>query len=227
MAKGEYSIYCDSDDTVSYNYYLPMLKKAVEADADIVINDWATHTDRARYYARRDETVRGNIDASFDEILPLFAGCEGRQHSFYVLWNKLYRTEKLRSAFDTLASLGFDEGSSYSEDAALNFFIWKDSKRVVNIHSGYYFYRIHPTQSVVFASEEKLRRQIDSMALTLDIMRENVGEHPRREEILRSLDAWSALMARSHYSQAKGADYPSLYGYIKENTEWKSSLSLP
>ena len=30
VAKGEYIAFCDSDDTVSFNYYAPMLKKAYE-----------------------------------------------------------------------------------------------------------------------------------------------------------------------------------------------------
>ena len=88
--------------------------------------------------------------------------------------------------------------------------------RVVNVHTGYYFYRIHQAQSVIFTTEEKLKRQIDSMALTLDIMRENIGDHPKREEIISSLKAWSALMARAHYSQARGAGFSALYEYIKE-----------
>ena len=216
MARGRYSVFCDSDDTVSFDYYLPMLEKAEAEGADIVINGWATHSGEARYYPKRDGTMCENIDVSGDKTLLSFVKNEGRQHSFYVLWNKLYRTELLLSAFDSLCRAGYSESSSYSEDAALNFFLWRDAGRIVNISTGFYFYRIHSEQSVTVASEEKLRRQIDSMAQTLDIMRKNVGANPQRTEILSHIAEWEALMARTHYSQAKSAGYKELFPYVKE-----------
>ncbi len=216
MARGEYAIYCDSDDTVSFNYYLPMLKKAEESGADIVINDWANLTERARFFAKKDDTVCTDIDVSGDDTLLCFLKGEGKQHSFYVLWNKLYRRELLLSAFDRLSESGFDKSCSFSEDAALNFFLWKDAKRVVNMHTGYYFYRIHPSQTVNAASAEKLKKQIDSMADTLRIMRENLGEHRERDRLLGYIDKWSALMSRAHYSQARGGGHTELFDHIKE-----------
>ncbi len=225
MALGDYSIYCDSDDTVSFNYYLPMLLEAEKLGADVVINDWATQTHRARYYAKNDETICSDIDIGNDDTLFYFVKNEGRQHSFFVLWNKLYRTELLRSSFATLDSFGFNERSSYSEDAALNFFIWKSALRVVNLHTGYYFYRIHQNQTVVAANEEKLRRQIDSMAQTFEIMRKGIGENQRKEQILHCIDEWAALMSRAHYSLAKASGYTELFDYIREKYGTKN-LSL-
>ncbi len=217
MARGEYSIYCDSDDTVSFNYYLPMVKRAEETDADIVINDWATHSERARYYARRDETVSTELDLSGDDTLLAFLKNEGRQHSFYVLWNKLYKTSLLLSAFGSLHGIGFPERTSYSEDAALNFFLWRDARRIVNVHTGFYFYRIHEGQTVNAPSAEKLKTQIDAMSSTLRIMADNIGENRHKTDILKHIKAWTELMARAHYSQAKNSGYSELFAYIKES----------
>ena len=216
MASGEYAVYCDSDDTVSFNYYLPMVEKAEETGADIVINDWATHTQRARYYAKKDDTIRFDIDVSGDENLLEYLRNEGRQHAYFVLWNKIYKTELLRGSIDNIIRAGIDERCSYSEDAAINFFAWRDAKRVVNIHTGFYFYRIHPTQSVNVASKEKLCSQIDSMAKTLDIMRGGIRENVNKDALLLHIDRWAQLMARYHYSVARGAKYTELYPYIRE-----------
>ncbi len=216
MASGEYSIYCDSDDTVSFNYYLPMVEKAVTENCDIVINDWATETTRTKNVCINDDTVRLDIALSGDDILCEFVRNEGRQHSYYVLWNKVYRTELLRSAFKNLETAGLPERTSYSEDAAINFFIWRDAKRLSNVHTGYYFYRIHSSQTVNVTSAEKLGSQIKSMAKTLGIMRAETGENKHRSEILRKIDGWAALMSRSHYTSARSGKHTELYPLIKE-----------
>ena len=216
MARGEYSIYCDSDDTVSFNYYLPMLNKALEEDADMVVNGWSSHTVRARYYAKNDETMCRDLSLSGDETLLAFFKNEGRQHSFFVLWNKIYKTDLLISAFNSLMASGIDPRTSYSEDAALNFFMWRDAKKVVNVHTGFYFYRIHPTQTVVASSEKKLLSQVEAMTKTLQLMRNKIGDNKYKADILKHIDEWAALMARSHYSSAKAGGYTNSFNIIKE-----------
>lgn len=217
MASGDYTVYCDSDDTVSFNYYLPMVEKACEENADIVINDWATHTEKARYYPKNDDTISHNINLSGDDILLEFVRNEGRQHSYYVLWNKLYKTELLQKSTDSILRAGIDEKCSYSEDAAINFFAFRDAKKAINIHTGFYFYRIHPNQTVKAATGEKLRSQIDSMTKTFRIMRENIGDNTHRDLIISHIDEWEKLMARAHYSAAKGAGYSELFPYIMKS----------
>ena len=216
MASGEYAAFCDSDDSVSFHYHLAMLQKAEQTGADIVINDWAFHTPRIRYYCQRDDLIHQDLDISGDRTLLAFVGQDGKQHSFYVLWNKLYRTELLRGAFASLAESSYPKDSSYSEDAAVNFFAWRDASRVVNIHTGFYFYRIHESQSVNVVSAEKLRRQINSMAACLGVMRESIGNNEYKEEILSHIRSWEELMARSHYSHAAENEYTELYDLLRE-----------
>ncbi len=216
MADGEYSIYCDSDDTVSFNYYLPMVEAAQKRCADIVINDWAYRNPRSRNYCKNDDTIRNDIEVSGDEVLLEFFKNEGRQHSYYVLWNKLYKTTLLKKAFNELADADFPLHISYSEDAAINFFIWRSAKKVINVHTGFYFYRIHDAQTVAIASPEKLLTQINAMAVCLEIMRNNTSHHPKHDQICHHIDEWSALMSRSHYTIARSQGYTELYPIIKE-----------
>ena len=216
MACGEYIAFCDSDDSVSFHYYLPMVKKAEETNADIIINDWAFHTPRMRYYCKNDDLIKYDLDITGDQTLLSFVKNNGKQHSFYVLWNKLYRASLLRQSFDLLSASNYPKNSSYSEDAAINFFAWRDANRIVNVHTGYYFYRIHTTQSVNVASQKILYKQICTMSACLDMMRDNIGENVYREQILKHIQKWAELMSRSHYSYAVENKFTELYDLIRE-----------
>lgn len=213
-ASGKYVAFCDSDDTLSFNYYLPMLEKAEETGAQIVINDWATHTYRARYIAVNDSTICDCIDVSGNETLLKYVENQGREHSYFVLWNKLYEAELLKKSFNLTQLSGIPKNMSYSEDVIINFFAWKHAKRIVNVHTGYYFYRIHSAQSVNAISAEKLKMQISNMSATLSVMMKNIGDDPNKSKIERCIKEWGALMARSHYSVAFARGCEDLYGYI-------------
>ena len=99
IAQGEYIIFCDSDDTVSFNYYLPMLELAEREKTDIVINDWAYNVNQLKYYCKNDVTIKKNIDLKDEEIISFFVKQRGRYFSLFVLWNKLYKGELLKKAF--------------------------------------------------------------------------------------------------------------------------------
>ena len=223
MADGEYIAFHDSDDTVSFDYYEPMLCVAEENGADIVVNDWAFHTDKARYYCKRDFTICTDVDRKSGEVLSFLFEKGGREHSAFVLWNKIFRGEIMRSVKDTLLSYpGVSERIMFSEDALMCFFLYKAAKRMVGVHTGYYFYRIHEAQTVSVISSERLRSQIKDMAATFDIMEREISAEEGNETLLRGLFEWRALMSRSHYSHARARGYTELYPYIKERYKVKS-----
>ena len=81
MAEGDYIAFVDSDDSVSVNYHRPMLSTAVCDGADIVINDWAFHSTRARYYCLADSLISGDFNLREEDILDFFFSRGGREHS--------------------------------------------------------------------------------------------------------------------------------------------------
>ena len=217
MAEGEYISFCDSDDTVTANYHLPMLDYAEKNGADIVFNDWAFHTERSRYACLSDSTVSRDIELMGDDILLAYTRQEGREHSFFVLWNKIYKAEIMKKSAEHVRCEAESFGRySYSEDALLNFFAFKYAKRLGNIHTGYYFYRIHDAQTVKVISRERLKSHIDCMAHTLDVMYSSSSESPYADAIREHINEWRALMSRTHYSYARSGGYTELYEYIKE-----------
>ena len=216
MAEGDYAAFCDSDDTVSFNYHRPMVELADREGADIVINDWAFHTARARYFCKGDSTITESISESGQDVLMRFLAQEGREHSYFVLWNKVYKTELLKSAAEAVSSSEVAASPSvYAEDALINFFAFREAKKLRNIHTGYYFYRIHASQSVNVVSEEKLATQVRLMSKTLDTMRESLPECALRDRMAECLDRWGELMSRTHYSYAVSAGYKDVADVIK------------
>ena len=217
IADGEYIAFHDSDDTVSFDYYVPMLRAAEEKCADIVVNDWAFHTDKARYFCKRDFTICNDIDRNSSDVLSFLFERGGREHSAFVLWNKIFKGELMRSVRDILISYpDISERVMFSEDALMCFFAYKSANRMVGVHTGYYFYRIHEAQTVSVVSLEKLKSQIRDMSATFDIMERELSCVSGLATMLGGLSEWRELMSRSHYSHAKARGYTELYPYVKE-----------
>lgn len=217
LADGNYITFCDSDDTVTFNYHLPMLLAAESSGADIIINDWAFHSCSTRYYCGADSTISSDISLTGGDVLRAFTAQEGREHSYYVLWNKIYSASVLKAAMASAkkASEGV-ERFNYSEDALINFYAFKTAKKLQNLHTGYYFYRIHATQSVNVTSRERLKSQIDMMSLTINAMRDGCLGYEDENELISHVNEWAALISRTHYSYAKSAEFDDLFPYIKE-----------
>lgn len=218
LATGDYIAFCDSDDTVSFNYHLPMLLKAKKRDADIVINDWAFHTAKARYYCKNDSTIKENLSLSKDAVITKFMEQAGREHSYYVLWNKIYKSAILKGAIDKCREyIENIKSFSYSEDALINFFAHSLAQSLENVHTGWYFYRIHDNQTVSVASESKLLSHIKCMTKTLDIMEEEILKRENSNSLISYLNSWREYMSRSHYSHARANGYTSLFPVIRED----------
>jgi len=216
-ASGEYITFVDSDDTVSKNYHFPMVTAADKYNADIVINSWAFRTDRTRRCCISDITMSGNISVTGEEILPFFTACQGKDHSYFVQWNKVFRREMVLSAVNELKATGIcDNRLTYAEDVLLSFFYFKHAKKVVNINSGFYFYRIHSSQTVNSTDKKKLITQIECMSLVLKTMFSAIPECEYSEKMKDDITHWKELISRTHYSAARGAGFSDLYPLIKE-----------
>ena len=215
-ARGEYVAFVDSDDTVSKNYHRPMLEKAESTGADIVINSWAFHTDRTKRVCINDSSMANKIDVSGDDILLTYTAQRGREHSYFVNWNKLYKRSLLLKTLEELDNLGIsDKRLTFSEDALMNFFNFKNAKKAVNINSGFYFYRIHGAQSVNASSINKIKTQVECMCFTFDIMEKHIGDNKHGEKIRANISDWKGLMSRTHFSYAKAARSEELCSFVK------------
>lgn len=216
MAQGEYITFFDSDDTISVNYHQPMVELADRENVDIVINAWAFQSEGCRYYCRGDSTISGDVYAEGEDVLRAFFAQRGQEHSYYVTWNKIYRAHLLKNArVHILNSRIGDKSVCYAEDVLINFYAFREAKKLCNLHTGYYCYRIHAGQSVKVVSKDRLFSQIKAMRDVLDLMAEGIGDVAHRDEMLADLREWELMISRTHYSHAKGGGYTDLYPLIK------------
>ena len=215
LANGKYVAFVDSDDIVSQNYHRPMIEAAEKANADIVMNDWSFMSKSICQYPTNDSTMSSNFDPSSKNALLLYTSQRGREQSYFVQWNKLFKKELLELTKATIFDRVKGKRITYAEDALMNFFNFKEAKKVINIHTGFYLYRTHAEQSVVAATETRLKNQIDCMSFAFDLM-ENSLDAESEKEIRENLFAWRALMSRAHYKTARLGKYTSLFPYIKE-----------
>lgn len=217
MASGDCIAFCDSDDTVSFDFHRPMLECMKSENADIVTNDWAFHTDKSRYFCKRDVTICTDIAVKGREVIEKFFEPEGRQHSLFVLWNKVFRADVLRRAAEAVSKTELcATRCNYAEDVALNFFAFLEAKSFFGVHTGYYFYRVHSEQTVGVISSERLRLQVAYMVKTLNIMERELSVR-RLSALLPKLQSWREMMARNHYSHAMAKGYTELYAFIKDS----------
>lgn len=216
LAEGEYITFVDSDDTVSKNYHQPMVTAADKEGADIVINAWAFHTDRTKRCCTKTLGLSEDVFVEGDGVLPFFTSTQGRDHSYFVQWNKIYRRELVTCAIEELSNTEiFKKRITFAEDALLSFFYFKHAKKVISITSGFYFYRIHQSQSVSVDNEKKLLSQIECMGEVLDTMILSLPKTNSTKQMSEDIVSWKKFMSRTHYSLAKAYGFTDLYKTIK------------
>ena len=211
VACGDYICFGDSDDTVSFNYHAPMVEKAEKDGCDIVINDWAFNTERCRYFCKKDTTIAKTFTVE-SNCLKAYCENEGGEHSYFTLWNKVFTKSLMKIVKTEIEKLPLpDMKINYGEDTLMTFFAFKNAKKVENIHTGYYFYRIQPEQTVNVIDKQKLSSQVYSMTYVLDAMDKNSDS-----SVAGHLKKWRELMSRTHYSYAVSKGYDDIIPYIKE-----------
>lgn len=215
LATGDYVCYLDSDDTVSPLYYSALLLKAEQTKADVVLNDWAFHTDSSKYYCKKDTTIRKNIVYNGDLILDKFMEQSGLQHSYYVLWNKAIKRTVLLDAMADLQDK-LDSKMLFAEDVLIMFYVSKHAKKMVNTHVGHYYYRIHSNQQITVSTEKKLEHHICSMAKVFEIMQAELISLGVFENNKTYFENWKKLLAYGEYAEAKRQGYKTLVPLIKQ-----------
>lgn len=216
-ACGKYVAFVDSDDRISINYHLPMIDAAERFDADIIFNDWAFDFGSYQNYPLRDSTMASEIDCAGEDTLNFYTSQQGREQSYFVQWNKLFSRELLLASKSEMMRTELPQMKiTYAEDVIFNFFNFKNAKRVINVHTGFYFYRMHSEQSVSITNFEKLSWQIESMIHAFNLMDKNIGQNVHEKEIRENLLKWKRHMARFHYGCAEKLSDNGATDYVCE-----------
>lgn len=225
-ASGDYITFVDSDDEMSFCYYEPMIKALETQKADICLNDWAFKTQSCAYYCNGDSTISGDLNLSNDEVLEKFFAQQGKEHSYYVLWNKIFSREVLLYAVSQIENLDISK-LTFAEDVLLSYFAFSAAQKLINVHLGFYFYRIHGAQEINNSSQEKLKNHIESMALVFDVIEKDLKENQKFEKFEKDFSVWKNMLATIQYLSAKRSKFNELLPYIKENYNIEDIKKLP
>lgn len=225
-ASGDYIYFIDSDDAISFDYLEAMLLKAKETGSDIVFNDWAFWTWRTKYVCANDSTINSDFCLSKEDVLYKYFSKYGTEHSYYVIWNKIFRREILLFVKEKIEELNLPK-TVFAEDVLISFFAFTKANKISNIHLGYYFYRIHNEQQIYVSNASKLLNQILSMSKVFNYMENYLKEINRFDEISELFFKWKKIMSFSNYEVAKNSKYINLIDTIKNAYGVKKLTKLP
>lgn len=208
-SSGEYITFVDSDDMLTFDYHEAMLRTAEQTGADIVINDWAFWTSHSKYVCSNDTTINSDFLLDGKDVLTKFFSSCGTEHSYYVLWNKLFRRETILQAKESIDALNLPK-MVYAEDTLTSFFAFCHAKKIVNTHSGYYFYRIHNDQQIYVTDQNKFINQVRSMANVFSIMEKQLKNINRYHDLCTMLAKWKNIMISSQIAIAKHSHFQNM-----------------
>ena len=225
-ATGDYVGFIDSDDALSFDYLEAMVTRATQTNADIVINDWAFWTEKTKHVCANDSTIKTNFIVENDMVLLRYFRAFGTEHSYYVLWNKIFRKSVIQGAVEKIKKLNLPK-MLFAEDVLITFFAFSLAKKLANIHLGHYYYRIHNGQQIYISGSEKLESQIMSMAKVFEVMEAELKNTNRYDELSTRLYDWKKIMASSAYEVAKNSKYTDMFEKIKSAYGVKKLTKLP
>lgn len=226
-ASSDYVCIVDADDTMSFNYFEANMSRALETNADVVINDWAFHTNKTKYVCINDSNINSTYELDGDAFLNKFFKQAGKEHSYYVLWNKLYKREIILKACEKIASLDYYTNIKFAEDVIINYFVFSQAKKVANVHLGYYFYRIHTSQHVSVQDIEKLKLIVVSMTNIFNTIENSLIEKGCFDEFKENFQKWKQLICSVNCCDAKKFKQKEIFDYIFEKYKNCEMKKLP
>lgn len=133
---GDYFAFLDSDDSVTLDYYRPMLKKAVATGADMVAGDFIEVMESGEMFYPNRIFQQTEIDLKGAEILNFLIEQAGQDYGCHVVWNKIYS----RHLYQDIAAF-LNESQirlTMCEDVLYSVLFYSVANRLVNVHGEYY-----------------------------------------------------------------------------------------
>ena len=162
-AKGDYMIFCDSDDWIELGMYKKMYEKALAESADIVGCDFYREEQGEVLYSEQRHTGNGKqcaADAMTGKL-------------FNAMWNKLVR----KNLYDK-NSISFSEELNLWEDGPTIIRLYLAAKRIAYVPEALYHYCIH-SQSV---SQNRVSRHIKDPIKATEMVEAFLKEEAREKE---------------------------------------------
>lgn len=235
---GDYFAFLDSDDSVTVDYYRLMMKKAIAANADIVVGDFIEIKEEGHKMVYTNTIFnQSNIDLKDKDILSFFLQQEGQDWGCHVVWNKIYDYKIFNSIKVFLQSQKVQ--LTMLEDVVYSTLFFSVAHHLVNVHGEYYCYLRNSAAatSIERLSYEKCKKSTHDVITAFQLVKLYFTEcalsvWPESIETWEKnyVSIWMRHIGNCNCSssQRKSLEAALLQGNKKENPEAKQkTIAIP
>ncbi len=189
-AECEFCAFVDADDSVSSLFLEGGVSAVTYNNADIAINDWAESNANYKTVCYADNTIKNNLSLGLGQTLDFFFDQKGKEHSVYVLWNKVFRRQLLEKVVDKISEYDL-QTIVYGEDVLICFFAYCFANRIVNTHVGLYFYTHHDSQQTSLDKDiEKLLFHSQNLAKVFEVIKGHLKDQNLWQKYQQFVNCW-------------------------------------
>lgn len=185
-AQGKYIAFVDSDDFLSCDWFAPLIKKAEDEDADMVLGNTVNIDEQGKktYYSYYRRFNTGKEPLLAPELLARFFEQHGECFIWHTVWNKVYSRRMIQRAL--LYFKKMPEPLVMGEDIAFSSVFYAMSDKLAFCDNDCYFYFRHSEASTSLAlPEEKLIKNLKDIVKVFSFIEEFLREIHEYEELER------------------------------------------
>lgn len=208
-SNGEYVAFLDADDSVSFDFYRTLLKTAVDKQADIAIGDTALrYSEIDKRYLNFDPIFISDIELKDEDVFNFFMDQRGLCFTYYVVWNKLYKSSLIAECLPTFDAFAQEAGHiTMCEDIAFSNLLWLKAKKVVNVHNIFYYYSQHGDQETKRdLTFEEFEHKLVQIEKVFRFFEGNIKRAFTEEKHLLAFSEWKKLYGRIWSGKIKGTN---------------------
>lgn len=193
---GDYFAFLDSDDTVTLDYYRPMLKKAMATGADLVAGDFIEVMKSGDLYYPNRIYQQVNLDLKGQAILNFLLGQAGQDYGCHIIGNKVYNYSLYVKIAPFLQSV--DSHFIMCEDVLYAILLFGSATAMQNVHGEYYCYFRHEgaSTSTKKLSVEKCEKAIQDITTVFNYATTYLKAINAGEKCFDGLAEWQHRLAQ-------------------------------
>ena len=202
-AKGEYIVFCDSDDYVEKDYLSKMYNKIKKDNSDIsVCGFYRVNSKTNKPYSTEMIIKKEDIyfDKNIEEIISVNTA----------LWNKIYKKEILNSVFE------FKDPPRVLEDMMFLALVYQNVSKISFLSEPLYYYMVNEASAIASTNASDIEKSERAMTQVKEIYSKNNC----KKELIETLDCMAflhfgiSLMFRLSYTEKK--NFKELFKKNKE-----------
>ena len=201
-ATGKYIAFVDSDDYISIDWFYQLLKKAEATDADITVGEWCfDHEGGDKVYCNLDPFRIHDYELNGEEVLDAFMEQAGKNYSWTVVWNKLYRADLWKDVMSRFKQFSEEHGHMVMwEDIVFSSGLWMHAQKMSNVHHiNYFYYKSKAASTAINKDYNRNVKYIHDSSTAMKFMKQMLTAVGAWEAQEKNYNNWLALAASIVY----------------------------